>query len=162
MAVSRSKINVNAGRTETGGWFSLLSGCHCFQVVVGNRLSLFSGCTLHGLTLVIPDNNDNYETNEIPKLSNYSSPFSSIFCFLNQFLGFNWFLYFVKSSLPTSKPPLQNTTSIKTRLVVDAITLVFVGRSKSGMIKVAAKKNPEKIIRNIPSFICRFFEFFIV
>jgi len=80
---------------------------------------------------------------------------------LNQFLGFNWFLYFVKSSLPTSKPPLQNTTSINTRLVVEAITLVLVGRSKSGMIKVAAKKTPEKIMRNIPSFICRFFEFFM-
>lgn len=86
---------------------------------------------------------------------------SPVFFFLPQFFGFKRFLYFVKSSLPTSNPPLQNTTSIKIRLVLIAITFVFVGKSKSGMTKVAAKKTPEKIIRNIPNLICQFFEFFI-
>ncbi len=96
----------------------------------------------------------------------YDSCISSIsggsFFFLNQFLGSSCFLYLVKSFFPTSNPPVQKTTSISIKLIVEAITFVLVGRSNKGIIKVAAKNTPENIIRNMPSLICQFFVFFIL
>ncbi len=77
--------------------------------------------------------------------------------FLNQFKGFIFRLYLIRSSFPTSNPPDQNTISMSIKLTEEAIIFVFVGKLVRGNSRVAPKNTPEKIIKNIPSLTCRFF-----
>lgn len=68
--------------------------------------------------------------------------------FLNQFFGLKYDLYFVKSSLPTSRPPDQNRTSPVTNETVEAVILILFSKSRKG-IRGSIKKNGIHAMINI-------------